>query len=117
MRYEDFWGLTPSALVDIIYANGERQKQQFAVNDISNWQLGQYIELAFSEALAGAFGKKAEIYPKEPMFSKNIINDIKGREQLTKAQEELELMKFKEFFSNLGSHVAIKKQGGMNGKE
>lgn len=116
MQYDKFWELTPAALSDIAYSNSERIKQELAIRDASNWQLGQYIEIAVSEALASAFGKKVNIYPKEPMFSKHLHNPEK-QEQLTKAQEELELMKFKNFFSNLGRHVAIKKKGGMNGKE
>lgn len=117
MQYDKFWDLTPNALFDIIYSNSERIKQDLALRDITNWQLGQYMQAALSEALAGAFGKKADIYPKEPMFSKNYIERQKDQEQLTMAQKELETMKFKDFFSNLGNYVAIKKKGGMNGKE
>lgn len=78
-----------------------------------NWQLGQYIELAVGDIIAGAFGKNVSNYPKEPAFSKNLVND-KEEKSLSKAQQELETLKFKEFFSHLGNYVKIK--GGKNGK-
>ena len=117
MQYDKFWNLTPTALFDIIYSNSERIKQELSLKDATNWQLGQYVELAFSQALAGAFGKKVSIYPKEPIFSKNIEQRKESQEQLTKAQEQLETLKFEQFFSNLGDYVAIKKNGGINGRK
>lgn len=98
-----------------MYANNERQKEQMQLQDIYNWQLGQYIEEAHREALTKAFGKHADIYPKEPLFASALLNSDRG-EVISKSQEELETLKFKEFFSNLGNHVAIKKKGGTDGR-
>ena len=84
------------------------------LRDISNWQLGQYIQLAFSDVMANAFGKRTNNYPQKPAFSKQYETD-NTQEDLTKTQEELETLKFKNFFSNLGDYVKIKKKGGTNG--
>lgn len=50
-------------------------------------------------------GKQTSIYPKEPLFTKDLRNKV---DKLTPKQEELETMKFKEFFDNLGHYVKIK---------
>lgn len=84
------------------------------LRDISNWQLGQYIQLAFSDVMASAFGKKTNNYPQKPAFSKQFENE-NTQEVISKAQEELETLKFKNFFDNLGNYVKIKKKGGQHG--
>lgn len=82
------------------------------LNDVYNWQLGQYIKAAYGDILAGAFGKHSDMYPKEPLFSKELLKSQEEKELLSEKQKELETLKFQEFFTNLGSHVAIKKKGG-----
>lgn len=109
VRYEEFWKLTPSSLEDIIYANSERIKEEAEIQDIYNWQLGQYIQCAIASVLP-----KGSPYPKEPMFSKQLRQSNSG-DKLSEEQIELETLKFQDFFSNLGSHIAIKKKGGGNG--
>lgn len=85
------------------------------LRDIYNWQMGQYNMLAYTETLARSFGKNINIYPKKPQFSNAFSQETKSGE-LTKEQEELETMKFQDFFSHLSSHVAIKKKGGRDGR-
>lgn len=109
--YDEFWRLTPVSLRDILYAKDEQFKEEMLLRDISNWQLGQYIELAFSDVMANAFGKRANNYPQKPVFSKQ-YEATAEQESLSKAQEQLETLKFKDFFDNLGKHVKIKKKGG-----
>ena len=116
MRYEEFWKLTPISLSDIVAANVEKLKEEMQIKDICNWQLGQYFYLAQLDALASAFGKHGHNYPKKPSFS-NLIKEEENNKSLSKKQEELETMKFKNFFSHLGDYVAIKKNKGEdNGK-
>lgn len=110
MRYEEFWKLNPSSLEDIIYANSERIKEEAERQDTYNWQLGQYVH----DAIVSAFSKSSP-YPNEPMFSKQ-LKQLNPEGKLDEKQIELETMKFQAFFSNLGSHVAIKKKGGVNGR-
>lgn len=111
MRYEEFWGLTPVSLEDIIYAENEKLKEQMELQDIYNWQLGQYIQAAYSDVLASAFGKRTNSYPKKPAFSRELMQENNVKE-LSEAQKELETMKFKDFFNNLGKHVKIKNKEG-----
>ena len=114
MRYEEFWKLTPISLYDIVTANTEKLKEEMELQDICNWQLGQYFYLAQLDALASAFGKSGHSYPKEPQFSRALSKT--DEKELSEKQKELETMKFKDFFSNLGRHVKIKKdKGGTNG--
>ena len=101
--YEEFWKLTPVTLNYIMKAKNEKLKEEMELQDIYNWQLGQYYCFAIADALS----KGGNIYPDKPLFTK-----IQPQEQLSKAQEELETLKFKEFFGNLGSYVKIKKKGG-----
>jgi hypothetical protein len=112
VRYEEFWKLTPISLSDIVAANLEKLKEDMQIKDICNWQLGQYFYLAQLDALANAFGKNGHNYPKEPKFSNALKEDKENK--LSEKQEELETMKFKNFFSNLGNYVAIKKNKGEN---
>ena len=113
MRYEEFWKLTPISLSDIVAANVEKLKEEMQIQDICNWQLGQYFYLAQLDAISSAFGKNAHAYPKEPKFS-NALKEQEIDKQLSDKQKELETMKFKNFFSNLGDYVAIKKNKGEN---
>lgn len=116
MRYEEFWKLTPISLSDIVAANVEKLKEEMQIKDICNWQLGQYFYLAQLDALASAFGKNGHSYPKTPSFSNALKAEDNGK-KLSEKQEELETMKFKNFFSNLGDYVAIKKNKGVNNVE
>lgn len=79
--------------------------------DIYNWQLGQYIFSAFGDVLSSAFGKKSNNYPKKPLFSRELMNHDNQKE-LSEKQKEFETLKFKNFFSNLGDYVKIKKKEG-----
>lgn len=81
------------------------------IADVQSWQLGQYMVAAVRQALS----KSSNIYPQNPLFAASKV-DKPTDGQLTKEQEELETLKFKDFFSNLGQNVAIKKKGGSNGK-
>lgn len=112
--YDEFWNLTPISLSDILYAKDEQLKEKMLLRDISNWQLGQYIQLAFGDVMASAFGKRINNYPQKPVFSKQYETED-SQKNLSKAQEELETLKFKNFFDNLGDFVKIKK-GGTNGR-
>ena len=115
MRYEEFWKLTPVSLSDIVTANIERLKEEMEIQDVQNWQLGQYFYLAQLDALAALNGNRGNNYPKEPQFSR-ALNQNNSKE-LSEKQKELETMKFKDFFSNLGSYVKIKKnKGDTNGR-
>lgn len=111
VRYDEFWGLTPVSLRDILYAKDEQFKEQMLLRDISNWQLGQYIQLAYGDVMANAFGKRTNNYPQKPAFSKQ-YEPYETQSELTRAQEELETLKFKNFFDHLGDFVKIKKKGG-----
>lgn len=114
VRYEEFWKLTPISLCDIITANIEKLKEEMEIQDVQNWQLGQYFYLAQLDALAMLNGKHGNNYPKEPQFSRALSQT--DEKELSEKQKELETMKFKDFFSNLGSYVKIKKdKGGTNG--
>ena len=67
--------------------------------------MGQYVLAAIGQA----FSKSSNIYPKQPLFAaKQTESSSNGK--LTKEQEELETLKFKNFFSNLGQNVKIKKK-------
>lgn len=85
------------------------------LQDIYNWQLGQYIQAAYSDVLASAFGKHTNSYPKKPAFSRELMNENNAKE-LSETQKELETMKFVDFFNNLGNNVKIKKKEGNNGR-
>lgn len=107
VRYDEFWSLTPLSLNDIIYANSERIKQEMEIVDTQNWQLGQYIIAAIADVFSG---KATSSYPKKPLFAAKDID--KQEVEMTESQIELETLKFKNFFSNLGQNVTIKKKGG-----
>lgn len=80
------------------------------LQDVYNWQLGQYIQAAYSDVLASAFGKHTNSYPKKPAFSRELMNN--DSQELSETQKELETMKFKDFFNNLGNYVKIKNKEG-----
>ena len=104
VRYEEFWDLTPLSLSDILNAYFEKRQDDMRLQDMYNWQLGQYVRMAVGDCLSG---KHTSIYPKEPMFSKKPNT---SEQKLSKKQEELETLKFKEFFTNWQGHFAIQKK-------
>lgn len=104
IKYSEFWGLTAREVNLIEIAYNENIKEQMYLNDVSNWQLGQYVLLAVNEAIAKSMGKNLDIYPKKPEFGKDMIEETQDKEK----QEELETMKFQDFFSHLGDYVKIK---------
>ncbi len=106
--------MTPASLADILYSNSEREKDLAAIRDLENWQLGQYI----GSAIVNAFSKTGNTYPQKPIFAFKQAESSESSKSLTKAQQDLETLKFQEFFNNLGSYVTIKKKkGGLNGKK
>ena len=98
----DFWGLTPVTLGICVQAKVEKIKEDVKFQDGFNWQLGQYIQMAVGSCL----DKKCK-YPEKPLFSK--FKEERNEKVLTEKQQETERMKALNYFSNLGSFVAIKK--------
>lgn len=109
MDYKLFWTLTPKTLKPFFIADMNKFKRENDVYDSRNWQLGQYIKIAYGDILGSAFGKsKVDNYPKTPMFQSEKNNKLKEKE-LSEDEKNIERLKAKVFFQNLGDFVAIKK--------
>ena len=100
--YDLFWRLTPRTLQFFFRAEEIKEKRQHNIDDLNNFQLGHYIQMAQASIL----DKNAK-YPSKPKFQVDLEKE--GEKRLTQKQIEAERLKVQMFFSNLGQYVKIKK--------
>lgn len=85
--YDLFWVSTPKDLEPFKKAFSLSQE----INDISNWQLGNYIRIA----IASAFSDKAK-YPSEPyMYSERHKEELDEEDRLLMGKENNQLVRIK----------------------
>lgn len=85
--YELFWVSTPKDLEPFKKAFSLSQE----INDISNWQLGNYIRVA----IASAFNDKAK-YPTEPyMYTNRHKEELDEETKLLQGKENNQLVRIK----------------------